>query len=174
MTLLKTSLRLASAAALVVFAALAPSSAAEFRSPEGPVILTIAGTDATQGGSHEIRLDAAMLAEMGQTSFVTTTIWTEGPQKFTGVLLKDLMDALGVKAGGLKATAINDYAITIPVSDAVASGPIVAYHLNDAPMSVRERGPLWIVYPYDSNKDYATEVIYSRSIWQLDRIDIVK
>ena len=39
-------------------------------------------------------------------------------------------------------------------------------------MSVREKGPLWIVYPYDSNIAFQTETIYARSIWQLDRISI--
>jgi hypothetical protein len=38
-------------------------------------------------------------------------------------------------------------------------------------MSIREKGPLWLVYPYDLNKAYQSETIYSRSIWQLVRID---
>ena len=41
-----------------------------------------------------------------------------------------------------------------------------------APMSVRDKGPLWIVYPYDQNTDYQSEVVFSRSIWQLNRITI--
>ena len=68
---------------------------------------------------------------------------------------------------------INDYAVEIPSDDWVEGGPIVAYLNNDEPMSVREKGPLWVVYPYDSDAAYQTEVTYSRSIWQLDRI-IVK
>ena len=39
---------------------------------------------------------------------------------------------------------------------------------------MRDKGPLWIIYPYDQNTDYQTEVIYSRSIWQLDRIEVLK
>jgi len=41
-------------------------------------------------------------------------------------------------------------------------------------MSVREKGPLWVIYPYDSDAKFRTEVIYSRSIWQLDRLAIVQ
>jgi hypothetical protein len=40
-------------------------------------------------------------------------------------------------------------------------------------MSVRDKGPLWVIYPYDSD-DYRSEVIYSRSIWQLDRLEVVQ
>ncbi|MGR3607464.1 MAG: oxidoreductase, partial [Sulfitobacter sp.] len=39
-------------------------------------------------------------------------------------------------------------------------------------MSRRGKGPLWIVYPYDNNPSYKTETIYSRSIWQMDRIAV--
>ncbi len=39
-------------------------------------------------------------------------------------------------------------------------------------MSVREKGPLWIVYPYSSSPEFQNEVIYSRSIWQLNRITV--
>ena len=62
----------------------------------------------------------------------------------------------------------------MPLTDAVEGGPIVAYRMDGETMSVRDKGPLWIVYPYDSDADYRTEVIYSRSIWQLDRIEVIK
>lgn len=106
------------------------------------------------------------------SSFETTTIWSEGPQTFEGVSLKDLLDTLEVSEGEIQATAINDYSITIPLSDATEDGPIIAYHTNGEEMSRRDKGPLWIVYPYDSDLKYQTEIIYSRSIWQLDRISV--
>ena len=49
---------------------------------------------------------------------------------------------------------------------------MIAYERNGAVMSVRDKGPLWIVYPYDSNPDYQTEEIYARSIWQLEKITV--
>ncbi|WP_252928140.1 hypothetical protein [Paracoccus sp. 08] len=44
----------------------------------------------------------------------------------------------------------------------------MAYLMDDREISVRDKGPLWIVYPYDADRQYQTEVIYSRSIWQLN------
>ena len=86
--------------------------------------------------------------------------------------LEALLGAVGAEGTMLNATAINDYSVEIPVSDAVAGGPIVAYRMDGEPMSVRDKGPLWVVYPYDDVREYRSEVIYSRSIWQLDRIDV--
>jgi hypothetical protein len=46
--------------------------------------------------------------------------------------------------------------------------------MDDRPMSVRDKGPLWVVYPFDDVPAYQSETIYSRSIWQLDRIEVVR
>lgn len=138
---------------------------------------------ATAANAGEILLDVSIgdqkhkytledLQALPSMDFVTSTIWTEGPQVFEGVLLKELLDKLNVTEGEIEATAINDYSVTLPVSDATADGPIVAYLTNGSLMSRRGKGPLWIVYPYDSNPMYKTETIYSRSIWQLDRIAV--
>lgn len=112
------------------------------------------------------------LRELEPVTFETETIWTTGPQQFTGVPLAVLMERMGVSGGQMVAHAVNDYSVEIPVSDAVEGGPIVAFERNGAEMSLRSKGPLWVVYPYDSNPDYRTEEVYSRSIWQLDRIVI--
>lgn len=114
------------------------------------------------------------LEEIGIEEFETTTIWTEGVQTFTGVSLAAFLNEFGVTEGTIKATAINDYAVEIPVEDAVEGGPIIAYRRNGETMSVRDKGPLWIVYPYDADPAYQTEVIYSRSIWQLDRVELIE
>jgi hypothetical protein len=135
---------------------------------DGPVLLTITGL------GDPVTFDLAQLKALKPETFETTTIWTEGVETFTGVSLATLMDELGVEDGTLEAMAINDYAVEVPVSDAVEGGPIVAYLMNGKEMSVRDKGPLWIVYPYDANPDYQSEVTYSRSIWQLDRIDVTE
>jgi len=140
--------------------------------PSGDVVLTVTGEIAVANAEGAAVFDRAMLEAMEPVEFTTTTTWTVGPQVFTGVLLRDLLAALGVTDGTIRASAANDYAVDIPVSDAVEGGPIVAYLLNGQPMSLREKGPLWIVYPYDAKLEYQSEVIYSRSIWHLERMEI--
>ncbi len=136
-------------------------------------LLTVSG-DLGTIESGTIVLDLDSLMELPVTSFETSTIWTEGVHTFTGVALSDLAAELGVQRGLFFATAINDYTVEIPHSDAVEGGPIIAYLMDDSEMSIRDKGPLWIVYPYDSNSEYRSEVIYARSIWQLDRLEVVQ
>jgi hypothetical protein len=148
------------------------ASAQTLDAPAGEALLTVTGAIAVTNADGAAVFDRAMLESMEPVTFTTKTMWTDGPQVFTGVLLVDLLALVGVAEGTLRATAINDYAVDIPVSDAVEGGPIVAYLLNGQPMSIRDKGPLWIVYPYDAKREYRSEVIYSRSIWQLDRLEV--
>ena len=147
-----------------------PAAAQDLPAPTGEVLLTVTGAISHANDGDAAKFDLAMLESLSPVTFETTTTWTDGPQSFTGVPLARLMRAVGAGGARLQATAINDYSVEIPREDWVEGGPIVAYLNNGAPMSIRDKGPLWIVYPYDAKPDYQSEVIYSRSIWQLDRI----
>lgn len=161
---------------IVVFLAMGLSAAFAATLPPatGPVILTVSGAITATNHSEQAEFDLAMLQAMDPVTFETSTIWTDGPQVFTGVPLTRLMAAVGAGDGSLRATAVNDYSIDIPASDIVDGGPIIAYLLNGQPMSLRDKGPLWIVYPFDQNPEYQSETTYSRSIWQLDRLEVVR
>ena len=160
------------AAVMTAFSA-AAGFAEDLPTPAGDVVLTVSGNVVKTNVDQTARLDLEMLEAMGTTTIETTTIWTEGMQVFQGVSLKALVEELGIEGTMLRASAINDYTVEVPMSDAVEGGALVAYRLNGDAMSVRDKGPLWIIYPYDSDADYRTEVIYSRSIWQLDRIEAI-
>jgi hypothetical protein len=158
-------------AAAALLAQVSPASALD--PATGDVVLTVSGDISASNGPGVAQFDLEMLKKMDPVTFETTTIWTDGVQTFTGVELAELLERLGVSGGTLRASAVNNYAVEIPMSDAVDGGPIIAYLSNGETMSLREKGPLWIVYPYDSSVAYQTELIYSRSIWQLDRIEVL-
>lgn len=143
----------------------------------GPVLLTvtgrIAGAEGTGDSPEVAKFDAARLAALPRREFATSTIWTEGVQSFSGVELRSLIDHLGVSSGTLKITAVNDYSIQIPVSEVAAGGALLADLRDGKPMTVRDKGPLWLVYPYDSASEFRNEVVYSRSVWQVDRIEVM-
>ena len=126
----------------------------------------------TDGSGAVHIFDLQALRDIGIESIVTSTIWTEGVHEFTGVPLVALLGHLDISGGEIEAFAINDYSVTIPVSDAQPGGPILAFEQDGDPIPRRRKGPLWIIYPFDSAPEYRTETIYSRSIWQLNRLVI--
>ncbi|CUH62456.1 Oxidoreductase molybdopterin binding domain protein [Thalassovita gelatinovora] len=114
------------------------------------------------------------LQNLPHAGFETTTIWTEGLQTFEGVWLKDLVRHLEVSEGTLELSALNEYLIEMNVEEIADSHALVAYMRNGKPMTAREKGPLWIVFPYDSDPKFQSETVYARSIWQLDRISLLQ
>ena len=131
-------------------------------------LLTVVGPDGTQ------TYDQTALQAFGPVSFATSTIWTEGQPTFTGVPLQTILTDAGIDQGTVSAVAINDYAVQIPVDEVTADYPIVAFQQDGQAMSVRDKGPLWVIYPYDSDPALQSEVTYARSIWQLVRIEAVR
>lgn len=141
--------------------------------PEGPVLLTVSGQIAAANTPEgTARFDLAMLESLGIQLIRTTTIWTDGPQVFAGVPLHAVLDRLGVTEGVLDVRAINDYATEVPVTDAVPGGAIIAFRRNGKAMPVRDRGPLWLIYPFDDSPTWRTETVYGRSVWQLEKIHV--
>lgn len=140
--------------------------------PKGPVILTVTGAIDQANSPDGAQFDLAMLEAMDPVEVSTTTIWTDGTQTFTGVPLARLIEMLGAEGEVIAATALNEYTVEIPLEDAVEGGPILAFAQNGRHLSVRDKGPLWVIYPYDRDSDFQTEVIYARSIWQVKRMEI--
>ncbi|MBD3679867.1 MAG: oxidoreductase [Rhodobacteraceae bacterium] len=166
--------RVPAAVTAALFLWVGTASASDLPMPEGEVVLTVSGNIATANDGDRALFDLSMLQGMGATRISTSTIWTDGVQSFTGVPLYILLEELGVTGGTLRATAINDYTVEIPVTDVGETFPIIAYLRNSEVMSIRDKGPLWIVYPYDLSPEYRTETSYAQSIWQLDRIEVVE
>ena len=119
-----------------------------------------------------IEFDRALLAELPVVEFTTTTIWTDGPQTFTGVPLAALLEHLGVTPETVRLVAANDYVVDFPVETASEDAPILAYELNGAAMSLRDHGPIWLIYPYDRDAQFRSDIIFSRSVWQLVTIEL--
>lgn len=135
--------------------------------PSGRVILEISGAiEHTTDGTAAL-FDLPMLHEMPVTAFQTSTPWTDGQVAFEGVSISDLMAVVGAKGETLNVTALNDYTAKIPLSQLRDAGAILAYAMNGARLSVRDKGPLWVVFPFDKDPAYQTDVYWSNSIWQV-------
>lgn len=159
---------------IIVFGFYSTAIAQNVMAPKGETLLTVSGDISLTNVGETLQFDMDALLNLDQTTFETTTIWTEGKHTFQGVSLDAFISLIGAENAVLFATAINDYTVEIPSSEAKSGGPIIAYLVDGKPMSVRQKGPLWIVYPYDSSAEYRSEITYSRSIWQLDRINVSK
>lgn len=140
--------------------------------PAGPVVLDLVGRIQRRNGPTGASFDMQMLAALPQTSFVTRTPWFAQSRQFTGPLLRDVLQLVGAEGETLRLTALNDYSVDMPASDALRHEVMVARLLDNQPMAVRDKGPLFIIYPFDAQPQLRSAVYYSRSAWQLRTIEV--
>lgn len=146
---------------------LAGTSAMALAPPSGKVVLTISGKVVEKNTADAAVFDMAMLEQLPQQTFTTMTPWDKAPIQFTGPLLRDVLQAVKASGKTLKALALNDYQTRIPLEDAYQFDVILAHRMNGARIPVRTKGPLFIVYPYDTNPTLRSTTYYERSAWQL-------
>lgn len=139
---------------------------------KGKVILTLSGKIAEKNTAAAAVFDLAMLEKLPQQTFTTMTPWDKVPIKFTGPLLRDVLAAAKASGSAIKAMALNDYQASIPMEDAQKYDVIVAHQMNGQAIPVKTKGPLFIVYPFDTKAELRTSVYYERSAWQLKSMSI--
>ncbi|HEY9058381.1 MAG TPA: oxidoreductase [Aurantimonas sp.] len=144
--------------------------AGDLASPAGKPILTISGNIEVTNAGDSAEFDRAMLEALGMVSFETMTPWYDEPVTFEGVRLDKLMTLVGATGDRVQAIALNDYAIEIPMVDFARHDAIIAIKRDGEYMPVRDKGPLFIVYPYDSDVALQSQTYYARSVWQLSKL----
>lgn len=140
--------------------------------PAGEVLLEVGGAIENTNRPGRAAFDDAMLLALPQVSFRTSTIWTKGEKTFSGPALSSVLDAVGAGPGKISAGAANDYRVTLSRDLIEPQVPIIANRIDGKPFSLRERGPLWVIFPYDRAVRYRTETIYEMSIWQLTTLTV--
>lgn len=115
------------------------------------------------------------LLALPQISFDTATVWSTEVSSFSGPSLTAVLNAAGVDAAnsGVRLYAINDYNVEFPAAQIEQDSPILANRINGEAFSIRDKGPLWLVFPFDEDPRYQTEEIFALSVWQLTQIDVL-
>lgn len=159
-------------ASALLFALTLPCVAQALDAPKERPILVISGKIGEKNAGDVARFDMRMIKALPQHSFTTSSPWFDKPVKFTGPLLADVLAAVKASGTSVSAVAINDYRVTIPAADATTFKVIVAHLIDDQPIPVREKGPLFVIYPFDSSAELRSSTYYERSIWQLKALEI--
>ncbi|WP_414470831.1 oxidoreductase [Microvirga sp. M2] len=139
--------------------------------PTGPVLLTISGRIDQTNAGQEARFDREMLEALGAASITTFSTMSATRQLFEGVSLRSALERVGASGTSIVASAHNSYKITIPVED-LKYEPIIAMRVDGQVLKLRDKGPLWIVYPRDAHPALQTSIYDARWIWQLNKLRV--
>ena len=168
---IKRIARLIAAAAVFIIFQVIPGSASEtLEAPTGPVILTVEGNIKITNAGKEARFDRNMLKALGMHTLKTSNPFDSGTHIYEGILLSDLLKRVQADGKVLVAYALDGYAVEIPVADPMEYPVMLAMLWNGKEMTVRNKGPIWLVYPIDNYSELKDEKYSSRSVWQLERL----
>ena len=140
--------------------------AAELGSPTGSVLLEITGdiklqntttTNVDGVAQPAAAFDIAMLESLPTETIRTKTEWTTGVTEFTGVRVDVLLNHLGASSQHLFLQALDEYSVEVVDGQFDSFPIIIAYKLNGEYMSVRELGPLWVMFPFDDHPELNSE-----------------
>ena len=125
-----------------------------------------------------LQLSTNDLTALPLTEFVTSTVWTEGVDRYTGVLLRDLLHHHGIEAGSgtgrVQLMAIDGYSAVIEFDAITERAPMLAFRRNGDIMPLRRQGPFWLIFPYDDDAAFRTETIYALSVWQVETVSVIQ
>jgi hypothetical protein len=102
----------------------------------------------------------------------TQNPWEEGAATYEGVLLRDLLKF--VEANGTVLTDCRPQRLQRrhDVADAETIDVILAFKRNGKYMPVREKGPLFVVFPFSDQPALKVQQRFEQSVWQVSRITV--
>ena len=164
--------RVVAAAAAMFLLGFGAAEACTLPQPAGTAQLVVDGMINECNEGLEVHLDQAMISALPHKEIKTENPWEQGDATYEGVLLRDLMKY--VKAHGKVATisALNDYRADLTLADMTKYDVILAYKRDGEDLSVRDKGPYFVVFPFTDVPELATEARYAQSVWQVNRISI--
>lgn len=124
------------------------------------------------GNVEQLELGQEDLLKLEQVTIATENEFTDGKVLYKGPLVRDVIALLTLdQAEFLRFTAANDYFIDIPTEDFRKFDAILAMEADGVPLSRRDKGPIWLMYPISDHDELRDRVYTQRLIWQLVKIE---
>lgn len=145
---------------------------ANLSKPAGEVILEISGNIKLTNVDDEAHFDRAMIEKLPSKTITTANHVLTKPTRYEGPALGDLLKQLGAEGETVTVTALDDYSAEIKRSDIDKYGVLLATHENGRMLTIDDRGPFFIVFPFDQYKELRKDLYYSISVWQVSTIEV--
>lgn len=135
--------------------------------------LTVTYTDAA-GKEVVTEYSAEDLLALDPVEIKTKNDYVDQMTTFKGPLMRSLLEDADLKPeDSIEVTALNDYKTTIPAREVLDYDVIVAVLMNGEEMSVRDKGPFWVIYPMSDHPELQEPGYNDRLIWQLSRVTLL-
>lgn len=120
-----------------------------------------------------LTLTDADLKLVGEVTIETPLVGDDKSEvihRVTGPRMADVLRHFSIKGEIADAVALDAYRIDIPVDDAMNYDVVLATSIDGKKLGVRDRGPVWVIYPLKDHPELQTPMYEARSIWQLKEL----
>jgi len=133
----------------------------------------IVNTDpSTSCGPKQLAFSVKQLEALPQTNFKTRHTWSSEAQEFSGPLLADVLNLVCPKARDIYLRSLDQYSVMVNFSKGSEFKPILALKVDGKPLTVREKGPIWVMVDADGLK-IPERSLDNMLVWQLYYIRIL-
>lgn len=124
-----------------------------------------------KGSASMFAVTTAEIAGVGEHEYMAVLPGGEGkPQAVKGPLVRDLLKAAGLHGTKIWVKALDGYEMDIPYTDVASYDVMLATMVDGQALSVRDRGPAWIVYPTVDHPELQNALYEARSVWQIKEL----
>ena len=117
-------------------------------------------------------LTLEQLVEVGEVEITTSNEFVDGERVFRGPLLRDVLTLCkAVDVTMVRLTAANDYQVEIDAEEFQTYDAILALSMDGVPLSKRDKGPIWMIYPMSDHEELRDPVYNSSLIWQVVKLE---
>lgn len=134
---------------------------------KGEPVLWVSGNISQKNTDDGAVFDEAMLNKLNIKSIWTNNHVVEQVVEYRGPTLSSLLEYVGAQGTQVKVIAWDDYVVTISISDIEKYGVLLATHEAGVRMTIDDKGPLFVVFPFKDNPELRNDFYYSLTVWQV-------
>ena len=106
-------------------------------------------------------------------SISTNTPWHDDIAKYTGITIQNFLDQYkNGEFSEISISAMNGYAVDADIRTFVNAGAMLVWLMNDAPISVHNKGPIVVIFPWSQNGSLREDIFTSLAVWHVNSIHI--
>lgn len=136
------------------------------------VLLTL-HNPAIEGTHGKISFSRRDLEALDWSTIVTSNEFIDGVSEFRGPPAHAVLSQIGhAGASRVRLTSASDFFVDVDVAELEEFGAILAMERDGEPLSLRDQGPIWLMYPLDDHPELQDSRFNSRLVWHLTRIEL--
>lgn len=140
--------------------------------PQGDPILWVSGNITESNSSQGVEFDEAMVNELDIATIRTNNHVVDSVVEYKGPTLASVLNTVGAKGSQVKVIAWDDYVVTIPIKDIKKYQVLLATHEAGTRMTIDDKGPFFVVFPFSEHAELRNDFYYSLSVWQVRELVI--